>query len=160
MRYEDQQLIREYNELGLQIAEAKNPNAKHDVSREDTLKRGYLMLKRRMEQLSPKKKAAFRAMLIGEIRGVQSLIAKAKASGETFSLADVEIEMKDLETGEAIPDRPNVQQEQGNDDTDEQRTTEQPNNPGEAAAQAQPARPDDAGQGASGAGEDQGARGG
>lgn len=119
MRYEDQQLIREYCRLGLAIATAKNPGTKHAVDEGDTLKRGYLLMKQRMDQLSPKKKAAFRAMLQGEINGVRELISKAKASGEDFSLADIEVEMKDLASGETIPDRPNVElQEQDNGDTE------------------------------------------
>lgn len=118
MRFEDQQLLRAYCKLGLAIAAAKNPGTKHEVSEADTLKRGYLMLKARMEQLSPKKKAAFRAMLTNEIRGVQELMAKAKASGEPFTLADIEIDMFDAGTGQRVPDRPNVQpaEEQSNDE--------------------------------------------
>jgi hypothetical protein len=111
VRYEDQKLIRDYCKLGLAIAAAKNPNAKHDVSEAETLRRGYLMLKARMEQMGPKKKAQFRAMLQGEIRGVQQLMAKAKASGEEITLADIEVDVLDLETREVIPHKPNVQLE-------------------------------------------------
>lgn len=148
MRYEDQQLVREYCKLGLAIAKAKNPETKHEVNEADTLARGYKMIRRRMESLSPKKKAAFRAMLQGEIDGVRELLAKAKASGEVFSLADIEVDMRDLATGEAIPDRPNVElQEQDNDSAG---SIPGSSSNDETEAHAQGARPDDGGQGAGG----------
>jgi hypothetical protein len=150
MRYEDQQLIREYCRLGLAIATAKNPETKHDVSEADTLKRGYMLMRARMEQLSPKKKAAFRAMLQGEIDGVRELIAKAKASGEDFSLADIEVEMKDLASGETIPDRPNVElQEQDNGDT-EHSSGSNPDPEQQTEAHAQASGSDDGHQGTGG----------
>ncbi|HUS27583.1 MAG TPA: hypothetical protein VMZ53_03720 [Kofleriaceae bacterium] len=111
MRYEDQQLIHAYAKLGLEIAAAKNPQAQHDVSEAETLRRGYQALKRRMEQLSPKKKAMFRTMMRNEINAVRALMAKAEATGETFTLADISVEMIDAETGQAVPGTPNVQLE-------------------------------------------------
>lgn len=156
MRYEDQQLIREYCRLGLAIAAAKNPGTKHDVSEADTLKRGYLMLKARMEQLAPKKRGAFRAMLQDEIHAVKELITKAKASGEDFSLADIEIEMVDLASGEAIPDKPNVTIETANDNQQEQASDSatdderHPSNPEQTEAHAQAGGSDDGHQGAGG----------
>lgn len=110
MRYSDQKLLRDYARLGLQVAAAKNPEAKHDVDEGTTLRRGYELLRARMEQLSPKKREQWRYMLRGQLHAVRTLMARAKASGEDFTLADVEINMFDAATREPVPDAPNVEQ--------------------------------------------------
>lgn len=109
MRYSDQKLLTDYARLALRVAAAKNPDAKHDVSEAATLKMGYQMLKARMEQLSPKKREQFRYILRSEIEGVRKLEARAKASGEDFTLADIEISLFDAKTREPVPGAPNVE---------------------------------------------------
>lgn len=108
MRYSDQKLLSDYARLALRVAAAKNPDAKHDVSEAATLRMGYQMLKARMEQLSPKKREQFRYILRSEIAGVNRAVAAAKATGEDFTLADVEISLYDARTRETVPGAPNV----------------------------------------------------
>jgi uncharacterized membrane protein len=112
VRYSDQKLLRDYAKLALQVAAAKNPDAKHDVSEAATLRMGYEMLRARMEQLSPKNRERFRYMLRSQINGVRTLMARAKANGEDVSLADVEISLFDAATRERVPDAPNVKLEE------------------------------------------------
>lgn len=109
VKYSDQKLLMDYARLALQIAAARHPNAKHDESPKATLLMGYRMLRARMQQLSPKKREQFRYMLRSEIQGVRTLMARAKASGEAFSLADVEISLIDARTREPVPDKPNIE---------------------------------------------------
>lgn len=109
MRYGDQKLLNDYARLALRIAAAKNPTAKHDVSEHDTLRKGYQMLKARMEQLSPKSRERYRYMLLSELQAVNRLMAKAKATGEDFTLADIEINLFDAATRELVPGAPNVE---------------------------------------------------
>ncbi len=130
MRYADQVLVRNYCRLGLEIAKAKNPTAKHDVSEAETLKRGYLLIKQRLEQLGPVKREQYRQMLRNEIEGVRVLMKRAHEAGDTtFTLADIEIEMFDLESGEAIPDRPNVQEQDNDADATADTTADQAPHP-------------------------------
>lgn len=123
MRYGDQQLLRDYARLALRVAAAKNPAAKHDVDERTTLRSGYQMLKARMDQLSPKNRERFRYMLRSQVQGVNTLMARAKASGEEFSLADIEISLYDAQTREPVPDAPNVTLEAASADEGENPTT-------------------------------------
>lgn len=112
MRYEDQVLLRDYSLMNLRIALAKNPGATVDID-EKTIRKseGFIKLRAFFVSLSPIKRARFRRFMSAQLEGVRTLLARAKASGEPMTLADIEIEVFDGETREPVPDKPNVQLE-------------------------------------------------
>lgn len=116
MRYGDQKLLLEFAKLMLRISAAKNPHAQVDIT-EDTVSRsgGYKRLRHFFMHISPPKRARMRRYLRQQVDGVKALMAKAEASGEEFTLADIEIDLRDAESGDKFPDAPNVALETAED---------------------------------------------
>lgn len=113
MRYEDQILIRDYCITMLQIARAKNPGAKLDIDEKTVRKsEGWNKLRLFFISLSPRKRERFRHFMRSQVQGVRSIIAKAEATGEAFDLSDIEIDVFDAQSGDRVPDKPNVVLEQ------------------------------------------------
>lgn len=112
MKIADQKLLLAFAKLMLRIAHAKNPTASLDVT-EATVNRsaGYKRLRSFFLDLSPRKRDGFRRMMRNQIDGVKALIAEAERTGEKIDLGDIVIEWKDAETGDTVPDAPNVQLE-------------------------------------------------
>lgn len=113
MNYADQKLLLEYSRLQLAIAVSRNPTAAMDVT-EATVNRstGYRKLRLWFRHLSPRAKAKARLWFRQNIEGVRMIMAKAKETGEELSLADIVIDVRDAETGAALPDAPKLDAEQ------------------------------------------------
>lgn len=115
MRYEDAKLLLEFAKLMLRIATAKAEQklvANPDELTEETVQKsaGYQKLRFFFTHLSPQKRPAMRRYLRNQVDGINKLLAEAKRTGEPFTLADIVIDMRDAESGEAFPDKPNVEQ--------------------------------------------------
>lgn len=109
MTYADQKLLLEYARLQLAIALSRNPSAALDVT-DATVHRsaGYRKLRLWFKHLSPRAKAKARRWFNDNITGVREVMALAEKTGEPLSLADIVIDIRDAETGEALPDAPKL----------------------------------------------------
>jgi hypothetical protein len=124
VRIEEQKLLLRYARLMLSIAQAQNPNAKIDITPKTIqLSGGYKKLRTFYVRLSDRRKADYRRFLQATLDGVDALMAKAEATGEAFTLADIEIDVFDAMTGRTVkaPDIHNEEQDNGTgNDSDEQ----------------------------------------
>lgn len=120
MRYEDQVLLREYSLMMLRISAAKHPEATIDITPATIRKSdGFIKLRGFFAALSPIKKQRFRTFMKQQLSGVRDLMNQATKTGEAFTLADIEIDVFDSESGERVPDAPNVSIPTANDNEEQ-----------------------------------------
>lgn len=104
MRIDEQKLLLRYARLMLRISIAKNPDAPSEGLEEGNvqLSAGYKKLRAFYLRLSDRRRGDFRRFMATTIRGVETAMEQAQASGEQFTLADIEIEAFDPATGQAV----------------------------------------------------------
>lgn len=106
MRYKDTKILIAWARLQLEIATARQaPGQLVDVTPATITKsKGYQDLHAFAQRLSKPKRARFIADLKSQMDGIREVVAKAKLTGETLSMADIVIEVRDAETGIPILD--------------------------------------------------------
>lgn len=99
--------------LQLEIATAKQaPGQIVDITPATVTKsKGYRELFAFAQRLPKVRRRTFIAGLKGQIDGIREVIAKAKATGEDLSMADIVIEVRDAGTGEPITEHAGVRLE-------------------------------------------------
>lgn len=108
MKYAEQKILLEYARLQLEIARSQNPTADAMGLAPENVHRsvGYKRLRAFTLSLRPVKRRQWLRQIQDQIDGVRQVIALAKATGETLSMADIEIIVRDKETGQAVPTAP------------------------------------------------------
>lgn len=107
MKYAEQKILLEYARLQLEIAISRNPTAEMDMSAGNVHRsKGYKRLRAFTLNLRPIKRRQFLRQLEDQIVGVRQVIAQCKASGEQLSMADIEIIVRDVDSGQVVPDAP------------------------------------------------------
>jgi hypothetical protein len=102
VNYDDQQLLLKWARLMLDIAIAKCPADRMNMSHENiTHSIGYRRLRAWFTHLSPRAKIGARRWMRAQIDGVRELLAKAKATGERIEMGEIVIETFD-DTGTAV----------------------------------------------------------
>lgn len=97
MKYADIQLLRRWALLQLEIAKAKNPTAIIDITPSTvTRSAGYKKLRAWFLRQGPAGKVRARAWMESQIVGVREILKRAKESGESLDLGDIEIEYKEV----------------------------------------------------------------
>lgn len=101
MNVNQQRVLIDWATLQLRVARAKAPDARADVT-EATISKSaaYLALRGWFTRLSPRAKKAAALVLRQQCNGVQQVIAKARAAGIAPDYADLELTIRDPETGE------------------------------------------------------------
>lgn len=112
MRYAHGKVLLRFARLQLAIAISRNPTAAMNVTEKNIHRSvGYLKLRNFAAHLSPKKRQRFIDDLERQCDGIEQVIKQAKATGEELSLADIEIIVRDKDTGITLANNPETQEQ-------------------------------------------------